>query len=82
MQISIIKICSTTDKLTSIFLVSFASRDNDAQVSWLGVSWGFGKPNVSNKKPTSKYKTNFKVCLKPHPSLKERTDEVIAPNRC
>ena len=34
-------------------------------VSWLGVSWGFGKPNVSIKKPTSKYKTNFKVCLKP-----------------
>ena len=34
-------------------------------VLWLGVSWGFGKPNVSIKDRTSKCKTNFKVCLKP-----------------
>ena len=36
-----------------------------ANVSWLGVSWGFGGPNVSIKDRTSKYKTNIKVCLKP-----------------
>ena len=31
----------------------------------MGDSGGFDKPSVSNKKPTFKYKTNFKVCLKP-----------------